>query len=99
MREIKSNFLILKEFIGNTQIEKIHTSLCLPMDQQPIVLSYQNEGCAFVFSRTRDKVTFQIIEYPYTDLLQSIGMMHFLVFLDHEHIFSGHPKFLGFHFF
>jgi len=60
------------------------------MDQQTSVLSDQNEGCVCVFVGSQDKVTFQIIEDPFTDLLQSIGMMYFLVFMDHEHIFSGH---------
>ena len=38
MPEIESEFLMLEEFTTNTQIEEAYTSLCLPINQQPIVL-------------------------------------------------------------
>ena len=52
---------MLEEFIANTQMEKSHTSLCLPMDQQPSVISDQNEECSCVFAGSQDKVTFHVI--------------------------------------
>ena len=39
MPEIESELLVLQEFIANTQIAESHTSLCLPMDQQPSIIS------------------------------------------------------------
>ena len=49
MPEIESEFPMLEEFTTNTQIAEIQTSICPPMDQQPSVLSNQNEECAFFF--------------------------------------------------
>ena len=42
MPEIESNFLMLEEFTANIQVTESHTSLCLPMDQQPSIHSNQN---------------------------------------------------------
>ena len=62
------------------------------MDKQPSLLSDQNERGTCIFVGFQDKVKFQIIEDPYTDFLQSTREMNFLVFVDHEHIFSGHSE-------
>ena len=48
-----------------------------------------NERNACIYVVFQGRVTFQIIEDPFNDLLQSIGKMYFLVFMDHEHIFNG----------
>ena len=69
MQVIESKFPMLQEFVADTHIVESHTSLCSPMDQQPSVLSDQNEECACVFAESQDKVTFHIFEYPFTDLL------------------------------
>ena len=42
VQDIESKFPVLQEFSTNTQIAESHTSLCLPMDQQPSILSDQN---------------------------------------------------------
>ena len=48
---------MLKKFSANTQMVESYTSLCLPIDQQPSVLSYQNEECACIFAvGSQDKV-------------------------------------------
>ena len=87
---------MLQEFVANTQTTESHTSLCSPMDQQPSVLSNQNEECACVFAEYQDKVTFHIFEDPFTDLLQLAWKMYFLVFMDQKHMFSGHLEWLSF---
>ena len=93
VQDIESDFPTLEEFTTNTQIAESHTSRFLPMDQQLSVISNHNEGCACVFVESRDKVTFQIIEDPYTNFLQSTGMIYFLAFTNHEDIFSGQSEF------
>ena len=99
VQEIESELPILQEFTANTQIAEGHTSLCLPMDQQPSVLTDHNEECACVFAGSQDKVTFQIFEDPFTDLLQLAGKMYFLVFMDQKHMFSRHLEWPSFCFF
>ena len=69
------------------------------MDQQLSFHLDQNEVCIWVYVGSQDKVTIQIIEYPFTDLIQLASKMHFLVFLDHEHIFGGHLELHRFCFF
>ena len=89
VKEIESQFPVLQEFATNTQIAAIHTSLCLLLDQQPSIISDQNEGSTCIFAtRSQDKVKFQIYENPFADLLQLVGKMYFLVFMDQKHMFS-----------
>ena len=99
MPEIESKFLMLQEFAANTQIAESHTSVCSPMDQQPSVLSDQNEECACVFAESQDKVTFHIFEDHFTDLLRLAGKMYFLVFMDQKHVFNRHLDWPSFCFF
>jgi hypothetical protein len=61
MPEIESELLMLEEFTANTQVAESHTSLCLPMDQQPSILSDQNERSTCIFVGFQDKVTFQFL--------------------------------------
>ena len=68
MPEIESKFLMLEQFIANSQVAESHISLCLPMDQQPSILSDQNERSTCIFARFQDKVKFQIFQDPYTNL-------------------------------
>ena len=58
VQEIESELPMLQEFTTNTLVEKGHTSLCLPMDQQPCLLLAQNEECACVFDEYQEKVNF-----------------------------------------
>jgi len=87
---------MLDEFAANSQVAESHTSLCLPMDQQPSVLSYQNERSTCIFVGLQDKVTFQIFKDPYTRLLQPSRNMNFLVSTDHENTFNGHLEWPSF---
>lgn len=100
MPEIELEFLMLEKFTTNTQMAESHISLCLPMDQQPSILSNQNERSTCIFVGFQNRVTFQIFKDPYTNLLQPYGKMNFLVFMDHEYIFSGNlelPRFFLFY--
>jgi len=56
-RDNMPGFLTVKEFTANTQMAEAYTSLCLPITQQPVVLSNQNEGstCIFVVG-SQDKI-------------------------------------------
>ena len=58
----------------------------------PYILSNQNEKSTCIFAGFQDKVKFQIFKDTYTDLLQLSGKMNILVFMDHEHMFSGHSE-------
>ena len=69
------------------------------MDQQPSVLSDQNEECACVFVESQDKVTFHIFEDPFTNLLLLVGNIYFLFFMDQKHMFSRHLEWPSFCFF
>ena len=60
MLEIESEFLTLEEFIANTQVGEIHTSLCLPMDQKPSIILDKNERSTCILAGFQDKVEFQI---------------------------------------
>lgn len=53
----------------------------------------ENEECAYISIHFQDMVVFQIIEDPIVNLLQPSGKMNFLVFMDHEHMFSKHFEF------
>ena len=99
MLEIESELVTLEEFTPNTQVVETQTSLCLPMAQQPSILSNQNERSTCVFFGFQDKVTFQIFKDPYIDVLQSPRKMNFLVFMDNDHMFSGHLQWPRFCFF
>lgn len=50
MPEFESDFLIVKEFTANPQIIEAYSSLCLPINQQPIFLSDKNEGSTCIFA-------------------------------------------------
>ena len=78
-RDNMSKFLTVKEFTANTQIEKGYTSLCLPINQQPIVLSGQNEGstCIFVVG-SKDKVMLHDFQDPLRSLLQALEKRNFV---------------------
>jgi len=56
-RDNMLGFLMVKEPTTNTQMAEAYTSLCLPISQQPTVLSYQNEGSTVFFvARSQDKL-------------------------------------------
>lgn len=68
-----------------------HISLSLLLDQQPSILLDQNESTC-IFAGFQKKVTFHTFKDPYIDLLQPSGKMNFLVFMDHEYIFSANSE-------
>jgi len=75
--EIEYEFLILEEFIANTQIKKAYTYLCLPINQQPTVVSDQNEGSTCIFTAgSQDKLVLQDFQDPFGILLQALEKMN-----------------------
>ena len=76
-RDNMPEFLMVKEFTANTQMAEAYTSLCLPITQQPVVLSDQNEGsnCIFV-AESQDKLVLQDYQDPFNILLQALEKMN-----------------------
>ena len=61
---------------------EVYTSPCLPIDQQPNFISYQNEECACIFSvGSQDKVMLQDFQDPFGSLLQALEKMNFVLFV------------------
>jgi len=61
-----------------------------PLQHDDIPPDSKNEECACISSDFQDMVMFQIIIDPIANLLQPSRKMNFLVFMDHENMFSGH---------
>lgn len=70
-----------------------------PLAHDNLPPDLENEECACISSDFQDMVMFQIIIDPIANLLQPTGKMNFLLFMDHEHIFSGHLELPSFCFF
>ena len=66
MPEFKLEFITVEEFIASTQIAKAYTALCLPINQQPTLLSDHNEGSTCIFAaRSQDKLVLQDFQDPF----------------------------------
>ena len=80
--EIDLEFFMLKEFIANTQIAEAYTSLCIPINQQPTILSDQNEGSTCIFvAKFQDKLVLQDFQDPFSTLLQALENMNVAWFI------------------
>jgi len=77
MPEFESEFLMVEEFTASTQIAEAYTALCLPINQQPTVLSDHNEGstCIFVVG-SQDKLVLHDFQDPFGILLQASEKMN-----------------------
>ena len=72
-RDNMLGFLMVKEPIANTQMAEAYTSLCLPINQQPTVLSDRNEASTYIFAvGSQDKIVLQDYQDPFGILLQAL---------------------------
>ena len=62
-------------------------------------IALENEWCPCISIDFQDMVMFQIIEDAIANFLHSSGKMNFIVFMDHENMFTGHLEFPIFSFF
>lgn len=94
MLEIESQFLVLEEFTVNTQIAEGYTSLCLPINQQPIIILDQNKGSTCIFTvGSQEKVVLQDFQDPFGILLQALEKMNVVQFVSISLGFSCHCEF------
>lgn len=76
-RDNMLEFLMVKEFTANTQMAEAYTSLCLPITQQLVVLSDQNEVSTCIFAiGSQDKLVLQDFQDPFDILLQAPEKMN-----------------------
>ena len=81
-RDNMPEFLTVEEFTANTQMAKDYTSLCLPITQQSIGLSYQNEGSTCIFNDgSQDKLVLQDFQDLFHILLQALEKMNVAQFV------------------
>ena len=84
-------FLMVKEFTANTQMEKAYTSLCLPITRKSTVLSYQNEASSCIFAAgSQDQLVLQDFQDPFGILLQASEKINFSWFVIIILVFSGY---------
>ena len=90
-RDNMSKFLTVKEFTANTHMAEAYTSLCLPINQQPTVLSDQNEASTYIFAAgSPNKIVLQDYQDPFGILLQALEKINVLWFIIISFGFSGY---------
>ena len=81
---------MIKEFTVNTHMAEVYTSLCLPINQQPIVLSDQNEASTYSFDvGSQDEIVLQDYQDPFGILLQALEKINIAWFIIISFGFSG----------
>ena len=77
-----SKIFTVKEFTANTHMVEAYTSLCLPINHEPTVLSYQNEGSTYIFATgSPNKVVLQDYQDPFGILLQELEKINVAWFI------------------
>ena len=90
-RDNMSKFLTVKEFTANTHMVEAYTSMCLPINQQPTVLSDQNEASTYIFAAgSPNKVVLQDYQDPFGILLQALENINVAWFIIISFGFSGY---------
>ena len=91
-RDNMPEFFMVKELTANTHMAKAYTSLCLPINQQPTVLSDQNEASARIFAAgSPNKIVLQEYQDPFGILLlKSLEKINVAWFIIVSFGFSGH---------
>jgi len=81
----------VKEITANTHMAEVYTSLCLPINQQPTVLSDQNEVSTYIFVvGSPNKIVLQDYQDPFGILLQTLEKINIAWFIIVSFGFSGH---------
>jgi len=90
-RDNMLEFFMVKEPTANTHMAEAYTSLCLPINQQPTVLSDRNEASTYIFAvGSQDKIVLQDYQDPCGILLKALEKINVAWFIIIRFGFSGY---------